>query len=84
MCLASRPAPPPPMPQMPPPPPAPPMPPPSPVQVEGAGQRVATIQSKASTRSAKDRSRGAASFSAPGRRVMQTIQGQTTGLNVPQ
>jgi len=86
MCMApSAPPPPPPPPPMPapppppPPPPAPPAPPPPPVS---AGQKVATIQSKATTQSAKGRSRGAAAFGAPTRRV-GTITGQATGLNVP-
>ena len=85
MCLASRPAPPPPppapppMPPMPTPPPAPPAPPPAPVS---AGQKVATIQSRASTKSAMRRTRGASFFSAPGRKVTP-ISGTTTGLNVP-
>lgn len=72
------------MPEMPAPPPPPPAPLPAPVQLESAGQKVATIQSRAATKSAKERTRGASQFSAPSRRVMQTIQGQPTGLNVPQ
>lgn len=67
------------MPELPPPPPPPPAPPPPPVS---AGQKVATIQSKATTKSAKERTAGAASFKAPRPRV-GTITGQTTGLNVP-
>lgn len=67
------------MPAMPAPPPPPPAPPPPPVS---AGQKVATIQSKASTKDIKSRSRGAAAFSAPTPKL-QTIQGQATGLNVP-
>jgi len=85
MCMSpSAPAPPPPphmpaMPPPPPPPPAPPAPPPPPVS---AGQKVATIQSRATTQGAKGRARGAAAFGAPSRRV-GTITGQATGLNVP-
>ena len=67
------------MPAPPAPPPPPPAPPPAPVS---AGQKVATIQSKATTKSAKERTRGAAAFSAPKPKV-GTITGQTTGLNVP-
>jgi len=58
-----------------PPPPEPPPPPPAPV-----GEKVATITSKAMTRSAaKKRSKGAAQYKTPG---LGTITGQTTGLNV--
>ena len=70
----------PPMPAPPPPPPPPPAPPPAPVS---AGQKVATIQSKAAApKGAMDKTKGTAAFAAPTRRI-QTIQGQTTGLNVP-
>ena len=85
MCFGGSPPappPPPPMPQMPappPPPPAPPAPPPAPVS---AGQKVATIQSKATTKAAKDKTKGAGAFKAP-RPMVGTISGQTTGLNVP-
>lgn len=67
------------MPAPPPPPPPPPAPPPAPVS---AGQKVATIQSKASTKGAMDKTKGTAAFAAPTPKI-QTIQGQTTGLNVP-
>jgi len=44
------------------------------------GEKVATITSKAMTRSAaKKRSKGAAQYKTPG---LGTITGQTTGLNV--
>ena len=83
MCFGGSPPappPPPPMPQMPAPPPPPPAPPPPPPV--SAGQKVATIQSKATTKSAKDKAKGASAFKAPKPKV-GTISGQTTGLNVP-
>ena len=86
MCFGGSPPappPPPPMPQMPappPPPPAPPAPPPAPVS---AGQKVASIQSQATTKGAKQASKGAAAFKAP-KPMIGTITGQTTGLNVPE
>ena len=67
------------MPAPPPPPPAPPAPPPAPVS---AGQKVATIQSKTATKAMRGRTAGTSAFGAPTPRV-GTIQGQTTGLNVP-
>lgn len=67
------------MPAMPAPPPPPPPPPPAPVS---AGQKVATIQSKATTKDAASRTKGAAQFRAPSLKL-GTIEGQTTGLNVP-
>ena len=85
MCLApSMPAPPPPppappMPEPPPPPPAPPAPPPAPVS---AGEKVATIKSKAATRGVDGKAQGAKAFARPAPKV-GTITGMASGLNVP-
>ena len=77
------------MPQLPPPPPpppappAPPAPPPEPVSVS-AGEKVGTIKTAASMRSARQRSAGASSFRAPSPTpALGTISGQATGLNIP-
>jgi hypothetical protein len=87
MCFGGpppAPPPPPPAPQLPPPPPpppAPPAPPPSPVS---AGEKVGTIKTAASMRSARQKSAGAKSFRAPTPTPsLGTISGQATGLNIP-
>lgn len=82
MCLAPRPAPaPPPPPPAPAPPPAPPPPPPAPVS---AGEKVGTIKTAASMKSARRRATGAAGFAAPSPTpTLGTISGQATGLNIP-
>lgn len=85
MCFAPKPPPmpapppPPPMPELPPPPPPPPAPPPAPVS---AGEKVATIKSKAATRGVEGKAKGAQAFAAPKPKV-GTITGMATGLNVP-
>lgn len=87
MCFGGpppAPPPPPPAPQLPPPPPpppAPPAPPPSPVS---AGEKVGTIKTAASMRSARQKAAGAQSFRAPTPTPsLGTISGQATGLNIP-
>lgn len=69
----------PPMPAPPPPPPAPPAPPPAPVS---AGEKVATIKSKAATQGVEGKGKGAKAFAAPTPKV-GTITGLASGLNVP-
>lgn len=79
MCLAPSAPPAPPAPPALPPPPAPPPPPPTTV-----GERVGTIQTAGSVRSARQRAMGAASFRAPSATpTLGTISGQATGLNIP-
>lgn len=69
------------MPPAPSPPPAPPAPPPAPVS---AGEKVGTIKTAASMKSARQKSAGAASFRAPTPAPnLGTISGQATGLNIP-
>ena len=68
----------------PPPPPPPPAPPPAPVS---AGEKVGTIKTAASMKSARSRATGAAGFAAPKASptpTLGTISGQATGLNIPQ
>ena len=66
------------MPAMPAPPPAPPPPPVS------AGEKVGTIKTAASMKSARQRTAGAAGFKAPSPvPALGTISGQATGLNIP-
>jgi len=85
MCMAPSPPPPPPAPivykapKAPEPPPPPPAPPPPPVS---AGQKMATIQSKAAVKQPAGAAKGAAAFKTA-KPKLSTITGQTTGLNVP-
>ena len=85
MCLAPQPQrfTPPSPPPIPPPPPAPPPPPPAPVS---AGEKVGTIKTAATMKSARSRAAGAAGYVAPTAQVpgLGTISGQATGLNIPQ
>lgn len=67
------------MPAPPPPPPPAPAPPPPPVS---AGEKVATIKSKAATRGVEGKGKGAKAFAAPMPKV-GTITGMASGLNVP-
>ena len=85
MCMspsAPAPPPPPPMPAMPPPPPPPPAPPAPPPAPVSAGQKVATIQTRATTKGMAGKAKGASSFARPGMKL-GTITGKSTGLNVP-